>query len=354
MTALTILLLTGCTQIGPSLLSNGRAAYNQSIIESGDRQILAMITRMRYGETAGMLAVNSVTANIRVTAAANADFQAWGSNAEVAGNLNPLQTGLAYEENPTISYTPIDGAEYVRALLSPIPIELTFLMLGAAPTPKSGLISLIESINGITNPAFLADPDDTDDRFMRCMDLILELKWAGALHWARTTNEGSDIVVVISRYGPDHTADVREFLQLVGVPADGVDSGHDVILPAWLSDGTTHDGRGLAITTRSIQDLLEISAAAVDVPPRHLESGWVQSYPAPGAVQDLIRIRRSENLPEAAMVAVEHHGWWYYIDASDSESKQFFRLLRTLVSVRIADASRTATQLPVLTVPVSR
>ena len=36
------------------------------------------------------------------------------------GNIVPFSTSFAYEENPTISYTPIDGAEYVRELLSPI------------------------------------------------------------------------------------------------------------------------------------------------------------------------------------------------------------------------------------------
>ena len=353
-TALIGVLLMGCTQFGPNLISNGRGAYNQSIIESGDQQTLAMITRMRYGETMGMLAVSSVTANIRISATANADFKAWGSRAEVAGNLNPLQSGLAYEENPTISYIPIDGAEYVRELLSPIPIELTFLLLGAAPSPRGGFIALVESINGIQNPTFLSNPDDADGRFMRCVELLLEFKHRGFIHWARSSSEGPGIVVVISRYAPTHTAAVQEFLELVEVASDGVDSGHDVILPTRLSDGTTHDDRGLAITTRSIRDLMEISAASMEIPPEHDEAGWVQSYPALGHVQDLIRIRRSETAPEAAMVAVEHHGWWYYIDASDSESKQFFRLIRTLVSVRIADASRASAQLPVLTVPVSR
>jgi hypothetical protein len=46
-TALIGVLLMGCTQFGPNLISNGRGAYNQSIIESGDQQTLAMITRMR-------------------------------------------------------------------------------------------------------------------------------------------------------------------------------------------------------------------------------------------------------------------------------------------------------------------
>ncbi len=38
----------------------------------------------------------------------------------------------------------------------------------------------------------------------------------------------------------------------------------------------------------------------------------------------------------------------------DDGSKDFFRLMQTLVSVRIAEWAKTNAQLPVLTVPVSR
>ena len=351
--ALALTFLGGCTQLGPEAIGNGRSVYNQSIINSGDRQTLAMIARLRYCESVGMLAVSSVTANIRVGVAVGAEFQAFGTDRSVLGNLVPFSTSFAYEENPTITYTPIDGAEYVRELLSPIPIDLTFLLLDASRDKGRSMIGLIESINGIENPAFVVDPDERDDRFPRLVELVLELGRAEAIHWSRT-REAAGYALVISRYAPDHTGAVSELLDLVGAPTDALETGRDVILPAWLSDGTTSEQGGLAIRTRSIFDLLSIAGASMEVPPEHEESGWVQSYPELGAVRDLIRIRCSESAPDAAMVAVEHHGWWYYIDAADSGSKEFFRLLQTLVSVRIAESAKTNAQLPVLTVPVSR
>ncbi len=146
---------------------------------------------------------------------------------------------------------------------------------------------------------------------------------------------------------------VAELVDLVGVSTDAVETGRDVILPTWLSDGAT-DKRGLAIKTRSIFDLLSIAGASMEVPPEHLESGWAESYPELGSVGGLIRSRCSKSVPEKAMVAVEEHGWWYYIEATDDGSKDFFRLMQTLVSVRIAESAKTNAQLPVLTVPVSR
>jgi hypothetical protein len=66
-----------------------------------------------------------------------------------------------------------------------------------------------------------------------------------------------------------------------------------------------------------------------------------------------MRIRSSKERPEQAMVAVKRHGWWYSVDARDTESKLTFRLLEAIISVRMAEAvERKAT--PVLTVPVSR
>ena len=350
---LAITLFTGCNQLGPSAISNGRSLYNQAIITSGDQQTLAMIVRIRYGESMGMLAVSSVTANIRVRAAAGTEAQVWGSDLQTAGNLIPLSASISYEENPTISYTPIDGAQYVRELLSPIPIDLAFLILEVSPDEDRNMMALIEAVNDVRNPAFLADRDERDDRFLRFVELVIELSKAGSMNWARMSDEGQDFALVISRYAPDHTGTVIEFLDLVGAPADAVETGQDVILPTWLSDGTT-TRQGLAIKTRSIFDLLSIAGASMDVPPEHVESGWAESYPALGAVRGLIRIRCSESVPDDAMVAVEQHGCWYYIEATDSTSKDFFRLLQTLVSVRIAESAKTRAQLPVLTVPVSR
>jgi hypothetical protein len=195
-----------------------------------------------------MLAVSSVTANIRISATANADFKAWGSRAEVAGNLNPLQSGLAYEENPTISYVPIDGAEYVRELLSPIPIELTFLLLGAAPSPRGGFIALVESINGIQNPTFLSNPDDADGRFMRCVELLLEFKHRGFIHWARSSSEGPGIGVppagVALILGVDRILDMsRTAINVTG------DLAACVVMNRWLGDSLDEEPQAEMPTT---------------------------------------------------------------------------------------------------------
>ena len=67
-----------------------------------------------------------------------------------------------------------------------------------------------------------------------------------------------------------------------------------------------------------------------------------------------IYIHCSERAPEHAMTAIEHHGFWYSIDATDADTKLVFRVLTALMSVQLADDSDRDRALPTLTVPVSR
>ena len=90
------------------------------------------IVKGRYGETYDMLAVTAIAANIRF--AATAGVQAgFGPSSSYDGNLVPFSGGVAYEENPTITYAPASSAEYVRQLLTPIPLDI-LIMAGASMT----------------------------------------------------------------------------------------------------------------------------------------------------------------------------------------------------------------------------
>ena len=123
---LLVLGLTGCSGVGPNTISRGRADYNQAIQQTDSEQMLMAIVRNRYGESFSMLAVTSVTANVRIVVNASAEVGV-GPSENFAGNLVPLRGGFLYEENPTISYAPVHGEQYLRELLSPIPLDLLVL-----------------------------------------------------------------------------------------------------------------------------------------------------------------------------------------------------------------------------------
>jgi len=113
------------------------------------------------------------------------------------------------------------------------------------------------------------------------------------------------------------------------------------------------DGGGIGITTRSVYQLLEILSGAVEVPEQDEASGVAVDYPPPGGVGKHLHVHFSTTEPQHAFVAVRYRGGWFYIDEKDHTSKQYFRLLTTLLSINIAENTSRGSSAPILTVPVS-
>lgn len=342
---------TGCALLGPTSIKNGRAAYNDAIIATNSQQVLAMMVRMRYGEPTGLLAVSSVTANLSIQGSIGSEF-GFGPDSNYEGNLTPLSAGIAYEENPTISYTPVQGEKYLRRLMSPLPMDLTVLLLGTLGDSPQAMTLLLKSVNGIPNPDFLADTAvEPDPRFARVVELLAGLARKGHTVWVHQPEERNSFALALTGEGEAYAQELGELYGLLGFAAPR-EMQQVTTLPVKLAIGKPEEP-AIHIRTRSLYDLFGIAAAAVEVPEDHLQAGLAPRLPPRGAVGQSIHIRSSKARPRQAMTAVKRHGWWYSIDATDSTSKLTFRLLEALMSVRMAEAAEQKGT-PVLTVPVSR
>jgi hypothetical protein len=351
---LCILLLSpyGCSIAGPSAISRGRADYNQVINRTGDEQMLMHIVQNRYGETSGMLAVTSVTANVRIAGRADINVGI-GPDDNYAGNLVPFSGGATYEENPTISYTPVQGERYIREMLSPVPLDLFVLMTRSVTRRDIPWIMLVSRINDIWNPHFIRDPEaGNDPRFTRFVELVTELEDSGSMLWAENPREGIEFSLVFRNYAPDYSEKVRELLTLLEQPVQ-MDMSEDIVLPILLA---IHGKKfaGIAVTTRSVFELVQIMSASVDVPEEHARSGVAIRYPPKGLAAEDVHIRSSQRKPESASVAVKYRGSWFYIEDTDQRTKIVFRLVSAFWAVRIANAAVESQQAPVLTIPASR
>ena len=114
--------MTACTVVGPSAIHSGRSAYNETITRTNNQQMLKVVIENRHGEPGGMLAVASVTANVRIATAAGLEAGI-GSSSGYSGNLVPFSAGILYEENPTISYVPVVGVAYAHRMMSPMALQ---------------------------------------------------------------------------------------------------------------------------------------------------------------------------------------------------------------------------------------
>jgi hypothetical protein len=345
-------LLAGCTVVGPSAIRSGRLAYNEAITETNNQQILKLVIQSRYEETGSLLSVASVTANVRVTSSAG--IQAgFGDRSDYDGNLVPFSGGFIYEENPTISYTPVAGATYMRQIMSPIPLAGLAQILGGLNDAHLSFLILVRSVNGIYNPDFLFTDEQDDPRFDRFVDIMSGLTRAHRLHWAEDPRKKGAFSLSIDQAKPEYAAQVREMRELTGIPAEQGGPSTRTIIPVSLAWNDAAAG-GLGITTRSVLDLMEILAGAVDVPQEDLATGLAKDYPPPGRVGRQLRVHYADSKPEEAYVSVEFNNGWFYIDRRDLLTKRYFRLMNSLWSSTIADATAKSSAAPVLTVPVSR
>jgi hypothetical protein len=199
---LVLCALSGCAMVGPKSISMGRADYNDAINKTEDEQMLLTIVKGRYGETSSLLAVTGVAANVRFISNAGAQVGIGPSNS-YAGNLVPFSAGLAYEENPTITYSPVQGERYLRQLLSPIPLNILGLIIRATDSQAAYLTMLANRINDLRNPDFLgrlsAEPDL---RFQRFVELNRELDKACVLQWVEGSRKEVPFNILITGYAP--------------------------------------------------------------------------------------------------------------------------------------------------------
>jgi hypothetical protein len=343
--------LSGCAIVGPRTLSQGRLDYNEAINRTEDEQMLLSIIKGRYGETFSLLSVSGVAANVRfgTTAGINLGF---GDPLSYERNLIPFSGSLAYEENPTITYAPVKGEQYVRNLLSPIPPVFLLLAIRTGAYTSPALMLYVNRINNMKNPDFLETLDEKPDPlFRRFVELNLELHRADIVHWVGDPRQEISFDIFITNYAPDYTEKVREYLSLIGEPMPA-DESQDIILPVYFTI-KAQNLKGIAISTRSTGDMIQILRAAVQVPEEHLKAGLSIVYPPVGPVGEKLHIYSSKDRPTQAILSVKHRGYWFYIDDGDLRTKYFYSAVRTLWGLSIASSADT-TSAPVLTLPVSR
>jgi len=344
-------LLAGCSVTGPSAIRSGRLSYNEAITETHNQQMLMTIIHNRYLEQGSLLAVASVTANVRVATEASVQL-GFGNSDNYSGNLVPFGASAIYEENPTISYTPVEGQQYLHQLMSPLPLAVLAQLAGTMADPAPVYTALVSSVNGIYNPDFLFSSVEPDPRFGRFVTIMTELTQMHRLHWAEDPQHAGKFSIIIDHYAPTYTARVNELLGLLGLPATKNHSP-PVVLPVSLAlDG--RDTAGMGVTTRAVFRLMEVLSAAVELPEQDRNNGAATDYPPPGMLGKALRIHYSKVKPDRAAVTVQHRDGWFSIDDNDKATKGFFRLLGALWSVTMAESAARGTATPVLTVPVSR
>jgi hypothetical protein len=324
-------------------LSSGRGSYNAVINRTEDEQILSMIVRQRYDETYALLAVSNVTASLRVGASLGANVGI-GSDSGYAGNLVPFSAGATIEENPTISYVPMSGEQFTVRLLAPISAEHALLLGRMSSDEFDALRLLVRRANRLVNPAYVPSEQGAD--FDRFVEAYASLREQGVLDIVESGTGTYELL--FHDCSPEQAAEIAALLRLLGAQR-AVEPRIELRVPLRFFVGSAR-GDGLDLEMPSALEVIEAAGRGIDVPDEHLSEGIVRML-AQDERHRLLAVHSSSSRPSDASVAVEHQGWWFYIDARDARSKQGFMMLRTLIGLRLDEASGKQRS-PVLTVPV--
>jgi hypothetical protein len=168
----TLISLIGCASIGTIILPKTRQGFNGAMITSDEQQLLLNLVRLQFEDRPFFLSVESITASNSFSmssgASANLGPQGTGSvnkSFDRLANLTSftlnralgltqsygLTPSTSLGDNPTISYSPLQGEKFTKQILSKLSLNTIFLLLNSGWNIDRVLRSFADQIGDYTN-----------------------------------------------------------------------------------------------------------------------------------------------------------------------------------------------------------
>jgi len=392
----------GC-QFGPAALRMGHAQYNEAIRITYTEQLLLNLVRLRYRERPIFLSVNNISTQ----------FQ-FDRSADLAGTLNEnvgapgknpdalrLSGRIGYSERPTITFSILEGEDFLTRMLTPISTDHIFLLAESGWKTDRVLRLTVEAMNGLGNARGASGPTPalapTYAEFLEAAQLLSKLQRDELVYMRYETRPARlsdpvpaqslnpDTVVAAAKIGaafraaddgggyvltkaaralvfgfsnqPRSSADVarlRDLLQLAG-DQSLFDVSSAAGMPA--AGRAEHARTRLTLDTRSLMGVMYYLSNAVRAPARHEQARLVTTtldaddgrFDWSKVFADLFSVYVSKPRPSGAAVAIRHRGYWFYIRDDDETSKSTLALLAQLFALQAGSVKGSS---PVLTLPV--
>ncbi len=347
--AVGLLLVAGCTSIGPTTIDRDRFDYTTAMAESWKTQMLLNIVKLRYGDTPVFLDVPSVISQYAIQGRINLSA---GWNASVTGgDTQSLGAEGLYAERPTITYTPLSGDKFTRSLLTPIPpASLLFLLQSGWPVRllfEVGVKSVNDIDNNSTAPGFARPPDP---RFAELVGLMERIQRSGAIGTRLIKKDKWEAAVMTFRrkVDPNTARDLTAARKLMGIDPNVTET-------TIIYGSAPTAPNEVAVLTRSLMEIIIEMGSRIDVPDEHVAEGRTYATlpevgSSPGQVPPFSRVHTGKEKPAHAFAAIRNRGYWYWIDDRDRLSKIHFTFLMVLFSLA---ETGTPPQAPLITVPIN-
>ncbi len=358
--ALTAFLtLIGSCQI-PSKVAmdgiGGRTAYNVTVQESNSEQMLLNLVRLRYSDIPFFLDVTSITTQSTFRSELSPTFPIPGFTQD---NPATIGTGVMWQDQPTLTYTPLEGSAFAARMLRPIELQTIQLLTYSGWDVDRIFRMLIQNFEGILNAPETSDlPDKYSEyaRFMEFTSLLRAFQRKGELQLGvnvkKAGGEGHPSEETLQIAFPMENNEGKQLAEIMRCrEAIGGRCRREVDF------GFNARGK-IGVMTRSILSCMYYLSHGVQVPQEHIDSGMVKAPVCPDGVDSeewqkmfcqLIHVCWSRFPPKDPYVAVKYQDYWYYIEECDRQSKKTFALLMQLYNLNAIVPTNRG---PILTLPL--
>ena len=347
-------MFAACAGMGPGALEQDRNNYNIAIQKTNDEQLLLNLVRLKYRDTPFFLEVSSIATQF--TFSSSADVSATFPEGP-AFNVFGFGAGVARTERPTVSYSPLQGEEFIQRFLSPVSLKTISLLFhsGWSIDRISRLcfqhIHKIKNAPGASGPTPERAPEY--EKFANLSRLFRHLQVRGRLEMEHGMRGGTPALILnIAKPEREGGNETREIFKSLGLPPDAT----RIIFSGHVED----TGPGLIkVETRSLLGSMFYLSQSVEAPLQDQEAGKVTiTKTSSGGIFDwrkmtdnLMRVQSDDGYPGESAVAVKYRGSWFYIDDADLTSKSTFSMLGQIFSLQAGKSTSTT---PVLTLPVGQ
>ncbi|MDR2201127.1 MAG: hypothetical protein LBN94_03400, partial [Puniceicoccales bacterium] len=328
MCGIVLLFTGGCASIGPSSVKKAHYEYNGAIAQTTDEQLLLNIVRLKYRDNPYFLEVSSVSENRKFTTRIGPGPSKFG----LVENGGKHEFGVtAYSEifqNPTITYTPLQGEKFTQRMVSPVPLAVLLGLMQAGWGAKRVFGLCIERINGLDNASAASGPTPQEkpayETFDEAVTLIDYLYGQNYLLIGLDSKDRRELVL---KFTGNDVASKRLKSLLALDPY-----GSEFRFSSNFFDTNNVD---LTVRTRSLMEVFFYLSHAIDVPSKDIEEGLVtETRDEEGEVFDWskhasgkwisIHFSESKERPRNAFTAIFYRNKWFYIADNDLNSKSTF------------------------------
>ncbi len=396
-----LLLLTGCTTIGPGVLQRSRVRFNEAVKATSEQEMLLNIVRLRYTDTPSSLAISNIAAQYELSAGLGA-MPFFAAGADRGLNSVLPQATLGGADRPTISFTPLDDSEFARRLFTPLSLE-GIIYLAKTTWPIQTVFRLyLENLNWVPNAQTASGPTPAlappESRFLEGMKALQVLQQRGDLVFGPEDHpeplgppvaqvSSSDVLTAtqqgltfVARPGGTWQLErsARRFvLHLNPAVLDSAElllvrevfhlkpgrDHYDVTIESAEPFSPPKDGaESIDLETRSLLQALFFVSHGVEVPSEHFAHSLArQTRTADGQPFDwhptmdglfTVKSARGGCGREEASVAVDYAGYCFFIDPTDHDTRATFSLLMELSRLELSGSATRAG--PMLTIPIGR